>query len=186
METSCWQIIDDTTAYENNWIKVQHFNVVNPNGGKGIYGKVNFKNIAIGVVPIDAEGNTWLVGQHRFPLNNKYSWEIPEGGCPLNEEHLAAAKRELLEETGLVANDWQQILVSHLSNSVTDEKAVIFIAKNLTQQQAQPEETEQLQIKKVPLTDTFNMINNGDITDAVSILALQKIELMLLKKEIIL
>lgn len=183
MHNNNWQIIDESLVYENNWIKLQHFNVLNPNGGKGIYGKVSFKNLAIGIIPVDNDGYTWLVGQQRFPLNI-YSWEIPEGGCPLNEEPLNAAKRELLEETGLVAQDWQLILESYLSNSVTDEKTLIFLARNLRQEQASPEETEQLQLKRVLLKDVFKMVHSNEITDAVSILAIQKLELMLFKNEL--
>ena len=183
METNPWTIIDEKFVYENNWIALHHYNVLNPNGGNGVYGKVHFKNIAIGIIAIDGDKNTWLVGQYRFPLN-KYSWEICEGGCALNETPIAAAKRELMEETGLVASQWQQILEVDLSNSVTDEKAIIFIATNLSQLQSCPEETEQLQIKKVSIKDTFKMVANGDISDAVSVLALQKLELMLLKNEI--
>ena len=182
MENNNWKIVDENVVYENKWISLHHYNVINPNGGEGIYGKVHFKNIAIGIIPIDEDGNTWLVGQHRFPLN-MYSWEIPEGGCPLNEMPLAAAKRELLEETGLVANHWEQILTMHLSNSVSDELSIVFIAKDLTQQQAEPEETEQLQIKKLPLQEAFKMVENNTITDSISVAAFQKLELMMLKKQ---
>lgn len=129
MESNPWQIVSEELVYNNNWITVQHYNVINPKGGSGIYGKVHFKNIAIGIVPVDDEGNTWLVGQYRFPLNI-YSWEIPEGGCPLHETPLVAAKRELLEETGLVAAQWQQLFSMHLSNSVTDELCIIFWQSN--------------------------------------------------------
>lgn len=181
METkNPWTIIDQQTIYANNWIEVIHHNVINGSGNKGIYGKVHFKNIAIGVIPIDDDGNTWLVGQYRFPLN-QYSWEIPEGGCPLNQQPIDAAKRELLEETGLVAQEWTEILQMHLSNSVSDELAIIFIAKNLTQHQPQPEDTEQLTLKKMPLKTAFKMVETGEITDAVSIAALQKLELMEMK-----
>ena len=182
MESNPWKIISDDEIYNNNWIKLNHYNVINPNGGEGVYGKVHFKNIAIGIIPIDENNNTWLVGQYRFPLN-KYSWEIPEGGCPLNENPLNAAKRELLEETGFVAEDWKQILTLHLSNSVTDEFSIIYIARNLKQFKAQPEETELLQIKKIKIEETFKMIENNEITDAVSVAALQRLELLILKNK---
>ena len=175
-----WTIIDTQISYTNNWIEVIHHNVINGSGNKGIYGKVHFKNIAIGIVPIDNQNNTWLVGQYRFPLNI-YSWEIPEGGCPAHQNPIEAAKRELLEETGLVASEWNEILQMHLSNSVTDELAIVFVAKNLQQQQPQPEDTEQLTLKKMPLKDVFKMVENGEITDSVSVAALQKLELMQLK-----
>ena len=184
MENNNWKIIDEDVVYNNNWISLHHYNVINPNGGKGIYGKVHFKNIAIGIIPIDENGNTWLVGQYRFPLNI-YSWEIPEGGCPLDEKPLAAAKRELLEETGLVATEWNQILTMHLSNSVSDEVSMVYTAKGLTQKQAEPEETEQLQIKKLPLREVFEMVENKTITDSISVAALQKLELMMLKEKAI-
>lgn len=175
-----WKVLGETGIYDNPWINVSHYDVLNPAGGQGIYGKVHFKNKAIGIVPIDHDGNTYLVGQYRFTID-QYSWEIPEGGGPLEEEALSAAKRELLEETGLKANYWQQIGIAHLSNSVTDELAVFFVAMNLTQHEAEPEETEQLVVKKVPLTTAFEMVENGIIKDGLSILCLQKVQLLLLQ-----
>ncbi len=183
MESNTWKIIDEKLVYDNNWISLHHYNVINPNGGEGIYGKVHFKNIAIGIIPIDNEDNTWLVGQYRFPIN-QYSWEIPEGGCPLNELPIDAAKRELLEETGLVANHWEQLITMYLSNSVSDELCIIFIAKGLTQRQPKPEETEQLTIKKISLQLAFEMVASNKITDAVSVAGLQKLQLLLLQNRI--
>lgn len=179
-EKNPWTIIDSILVYDNPWLAVKHHNVINPKGGKGIYGIVEFKNIALGIVPIDNEGNTWLVGQYRLATNN-YSWEIPQGGCPLQKEPLVEAKRELLEETGLIANHWQQLITTHLSNSVTNEKNIIFLAKDLSEQASQPEDTEQLQVKKLPLTQAFDMIANCEITDAVSIIGLQKVQLLQLQ-----
>ncbi len=178
-----WQIVDATIAYDNPWVQVIHHNVINPSGGKGIYGKIHFKNKAIGVVAVDADRNTYLVGQYRFPINI-YSWEIPEGGCPKETNSLDAAQRELLEETGLKATNWLQLGSSYLSNSVSDEYAEYFLATGLTQHEAEPEETEQLVLKKLPLDEVFTMIDSGEITDTVSILALQKLQLLLLKGEI--
>ncbi|MDE3124249.1 MAG: NUDIX hydrolase [Bacteroidota bacterium] len=175
--TNPWVILETQEVYQNAWIQLHHFTVINPSGKESIYGKVHFKNKAIGIIPVDKNGYTYLVGQYRFTLQ-QYSWEIPEGGCNEHETTLNAAKRELQEETGLEANQWKFLGMAHLSNSVTDEVAEFFLATELTQKLPSPEETEQLQIKKVPLQQVFDMVENGGITDALSVLALQKLQLM--------
>lgn len=163
-----WKQNSRTQAYNNNWITVYHDEVVNPSGGDGIYGVVHFKNLAIGIIPIDENGYTWLVGQHRYP-HDKYSWEIPEGGGPLGIAPLESAKRELQEEVGLGANQWQELLRMDLSNSVSDESAIIYTATNLYQLTAQPEETEDLQLKHLPFSEAFGMVLSGEITDSMSV-----------------
>jgi len=180
-----WTIIDKSTVYDNNWISLIHHNVLNPSGNEGIYGKVHFKNKAIGVIAVDEEGNTYLVGQYRFTID-QYSWEIPEGGCPFDEDSLDAAKRELLEETGLVASNWLKIGDAFLSNSVSDEFAEYYLATGLSQHEASPEDTEQLMVKKLPLNEVFIMAKAGKLKDAMTLLPLMQLELMLLKEEIIL
>ena len=174
MAKNPWKFINSTLQYENPWITVEEHNVLNPNGGEGIYGKVHFKNVAVGIVPLDEDGNTWLVGQYRYPLD-EYSWEIPEGGCPIGESELSAAKRELKEETGLMANHWEEFLRIHTSNSVSDERGVVFLAKDLTQGETQFEDTEDLKIKKLPLSEAFQMVIDGKITDSISMAALLKL-----------
>lgn len=169
-----WKILDTEISYENNWIKVVHQNVLNPSGGKGIYGTVHFKNIAVGIVVLDAEQYTYLVGQYRFPLS-EYSWEIPEGGCPEGEDVLESAKRELKEETGLIAQNWTLISKLHTSNSVCNEVAYIFLAENLTQSNAEPEETEQLVVKKVPFSEALKMVVEDKITDSMSVAGILKV-----------
>ncbi|RYU97265.1 NUDIX domain-containing protein [Emticicia agri] len=168
-----WTILDSEVKYENKWIKVFHQNVLNPNGGKGVYGTVHFKNVAIGIVPIDNDGNTWLVGQYRFPIE-EYSWEIPEGGSPEGEDILETAKRELLEETGLIAQNWTMLSKLHTSNSVCREVSYIFLAEDLTQTDSQPEETEQLQIRKVPILEAYQMVLADKITDSISVAGILK------------
>ena len=178
-----WQITGQKDIYSNPWIEVTEYKVINPSGGSGIYGKVHFKNHAIGIVPLDNEWNTWLVGQYRFVLN-QYSWEIPEGGGPLGIDPLESAKRELLEETGLVANEWSPLLEMHLSNSVCDERAIIYLARKLEQHTSSPEENEQLMIRKVPFNEVYEMVEEGIITDSLSVAAILKIKLLIINGQI--
>ncbi len=173
-EKNPWTTKSVRTAYENPWIKVEHREVVTPGGSDGIYGLVRYKNHAIGIVPIDEEGYTWLVGQYRYALD-LYTWEIPEGGCPVGSDPLATAKRELREETGLEARDWERIMEFHLSNSVSDEYGVAFVARGLTLGASEPEDTEELRLRRLPLREAIEMTLDGRITDALSILALQRV-----------
>ncbi len=168
--------------YDNRWISVTEFDVINPSGGEGIYGTVHFKNAAVGVLPLDEDLNTYLVGQYRFPLD-AYSWEIPEGGGD-PADTLGAAKRELLEETGLVAAEWSELLEMHLSNSVSDEYAIVYLARKLEQREPMPEETEQLSLKKIPFEEAYRMVEHGAITDSISVAAIQKVKLMLMQGQL--
>jgi 8-oxo-dGTP pyrophosphatase MutT (NUDIX family) len=178
-----WTTLQSTSVYDNSWINVTEFNIINPNNGIGIYGKVHFKNIAIGILVLDNKNNTWLIGQYRFPIN-KYSWEIPEGGGDLNTDPLESAKRELKEETGIVAKNWSLLLEMDLSNSVSDERALIFVAKDLKFEEAEPEETEQLQIKKLPFNDVFNMVINGEIRDSMTVASVLKAKILIENEEL--
>lgn len=173
-----WTILSEREIYDNKWINVTEFDVINPSGGKGIYGKVHFKNAAIGIVPLDDEFNTYLVGQYRFTLN-QYSWEIPEGGGSF-DDMLESAKRELREETGLIAEEWTKLMDFHLSNSVCDEHGAIFLARKLSQHDSQPEETEDLQVKKVPFEEAYRMVESGEITDSMAVAGILKVKLMML------
>lgn len=173
-----WKVKSSRVAYENPWIKISHDEVITPKGTDGIYGTVHFKNIAIGVIPIDDEGNTWLVKQSRYTLN-QYTWEIPEGGCPYGEEPVNAARRELEEEVGLKATEVTELMRMHLSNSVSDELAIIFIAKGLSAGQQALESTEDIEYQKLPLKNAIDMVLTGEITDSISVAALLKIALEL-------
>jgi len=182
-EINPWKTLESEIKYDNNWIRLTEHQVINPSGGKGIYGEVHFKNFAIGILPLDEDYNTWLVGQYRYPLK-AYSWEIPEGGGPLGEEPIESAKRELLEETGMSAKNWKEIQRMHLSNSVSDELSIIYVATDLTQGIAMPEETEQLVVKKMPFEALYKMVLNGEITDSMSVAAILKAKLMILNGEL--
>jgi 8-oxo-dGTP pyrophosphatase MutT (NUDIX family) len=177
-EENPWQVTSEKNVYDNPWINVTEYQVINPSGNPGIYGKVRFKNFAIGVIPLDDDMNTWLVGQYRFALGS-YSWEIPEGGGALGVDPLDSAKRELLEETGLKAERWTELQRMHLSNSVTDELCIIYVAQVLQQFEPEPEDTEQLIVKKLPFNDVYQMVCKGEITDSVTVAAVLKLQLML-------
>ena len=173
--TNPWKTLSTREVYSNPWIRVREDQVINPSGNPGIYGVVEYKNRAVGVIPIDDEGFTWLVGQYRY-THDIYEWEIPEGGCPEGESLTECAKRELLEETGIIARDYEMIFDGiQLSNSVSDEKAWIFVARGLSFVNATPEDTEKLEVKKVPLAQAIEMALNGDIRDAMSVAGLLKL-----------
>ncbi len=176
---SPWRKKSSKIIFENPWLSLHEDNVINPGGGISHYGRINFKNLAIGIIPLDDNNNTWLVGQYRY-VPDCYSWEIPMGGGPLDIDPLLSAQRELKEETGLIANDWQLLMKLHTSNSVTDERGLVYIARDLTQKETEFEETEELLIQKLPLDEAVERVISGEITDAVSVAGLLKLKQTLL------
>lgn len=167
--SSTWETKSTEKIYDNPWITVEHHEVIDPSGKDGIYGKVHFKNIAIGILPIDDEGNTWIVGQHRYPLN-RYSWEIPEGGGPLDIDPLLSAQRELREEAGIIAQDWQLLLEADISNSVTDEHCMIYVAKDLSFVEQELESTEDITVRKLPFEELLQMVMDGEVRDSLTVM----------------
>lgn len=173
-----WKTLSSEEVYESPWIKVTKHDVLNPNGNPGTYSVVHFKNIAIGVVVLDAEQNTWLVGQYRYPIE-EYTWEIPEGGGKIGVDPLVSAQRELLEETGITAAKWTVIQDMHLSNSATDEYCILYLAEELTFGEAQPEDTEDLRVMKVPFEQAYQWVREGKIRDSLSVTGILKVKLLL-------
>jgi 8-oxo-dGTP pyrophosphatase MutT (NUDIX family) len=171
-QTNPWTTLSQLQKYDNAWINVTEFQVLNPSGKPGIYGKVHFKNKAIGIVVLDEQQYTWLVGQYRYPLN-EWSWEIPEGGGALDTDTLDSARRELQEETGLTAKSWTEIQRVHLSNSVSDEVGFIYLAENVTQGPSSLEETEAgMKVWRLPFAEALSMVLDGRITDSLSVIGL--------------
>lgn len=169
-----WKKLTSKVVYENDWMSVCEDRVINPGGGENLYGHVRFKNVAVAIIAVDDNDCTWLVGQDRYTLG-EYSWELPMGGAPVGEEALDAAKRELQEETGLSAELWREMMRLHLSNSITDELGIVFLAKHLSPGPTAFEETEDLTIRKLPVDEAIQMAMTGGITDAVSVAALLRL-----------
>ncbi len=173
-----WKTLSARIVYDNPWMQVTHREVINPSGNEGIYGVVHFKNVAIAIVPIDEDNNTWLVGQYRYTLE-QFSWEVPEGGCNPGEPALLAAQRELEEETGITAKSWVEIGALHPSNSITDERGIVFIAKNLAFGKPKPDDTELLEVRKISLDEAVEMVLRGEITDTLTVSALLKVKILI-------
>ncbi|MCR9267212.1 MAG: NUDIX hydrolase [Alphaproteobacteria bacterium] len=163
-----WLVHETRQAYQNPWIAVTEHDVTRPDGKPGVYGVVNFANLAMAILPVFEDGSIMLVGQHRFP-QDRYSWEIPEGGGPLADDPLFSARRELKEETGLSAEHWREILRMDLSNSVTDEAAIGYLATGLTRGEAEPEGTEELETRQVPFRAALEDVSKGVISDALTV-----------------
>lgn len=180
-----WEKKSSEVKYENRWIKVTEAQVIGPDKKPGIYGTVHYKNFAMGVIALDANLNTWIVGQYRYPIE-QYSWEIPEGGGPLNESPLESAKRELKEETGLGATHFTEVLRMHTSNSVSDEYSIVYLATGLTEGPSSPDPNEVLEVKKLPFLKLYEMVMKGEITDAITVATVLKVKCLLDEKKIIL
>ena len=169
-----WKTLDTRIVYDNPWITVREDRVINPGGGKNNYGHIHFKRTAVAIVPLDEGGNTWIVGQDRYTLG-EYSWEVPMGATEQGEEPLETAFRELKEETGLTAGSMQMLMRLHTSNSVTDEVGVVFVARDLSEGGTEFDETEDLEVRRLPLAEVVAMIERGEMTDAISVAAILRI-----------
>lgn len=183
MEKNPWTILSSSIKYDNPWIQIEEHQVLTPAGNKSIYGEVHFKNMAVAIIPLDENYQTYIVGQYRFPMKS-FEWEVPEGGCPKGETSLETAQRELREEAGLVANEYILIQEVQMSNCTTDEVGYIYVAKGLSFVGMEHEETEVLTIKKLPFNELFEMAMKGEIKDNLSLSAIYKTKLLIDRGEL--
>ncbi len=178
-----WTTLKSEKIYDSPWIALTKHDVLNPHGNPGTYSVVHFKNLAVGVLPLDKEYNTWIVGQYRYPIN-QYSWEIPEGGGNREVEPVESAKLELLEETGITANKWTKVQEMYLSNSASDEFCILFIAQELSFGEAEPEDVEELVCRKIHFDELYKLVQNGVITDSLTVAIVLKTKLLMLEGKI--
>ncbi|MCB0790139.1 MAG: NUDIX hydrolase [Flavobacteriales bacterium] len=179
-----WKTIRMERVYASPWIEVDHHDVIDPSGAPGTYGVVHFRNLAIGILPLDQEMNTWIIGQYRYPVR-KYSWEIPEGGGDRNVAPLESAARELREEAGIVAKEWTELLRMDLSNSASDEEAIIYLARDLEFHAPEPDSNEELMVRKLSFDALYAMVDSGEITDSLTVAAVLKARLWILEGRIV-
>ncbi|MEX0811500.1 MAG: NUDIX hydrolase [Chitinophagales bacterium] len=173
-----WKAKSSKTIYDNPWIHLEEYQVVDPSGNDTIYSVLDLKSIAVGIIPLDEELNTWIVGQYRFPLND-YFWEIVEGGGDKTVSPVESAKRELLEETGIKAGQWTELLKMVTSNCATSEEAIVFVARDLSFGPAQPDDNEDLKIIKLPFEELYQRAMQGEITDGISLAAIFKLKALI-------
>lgn len=173
-----WTRMSSRLVYENAWIRVREDQVVSPTGSPGIYGVVESR-LAVGIVALTSDNCIYIVGQYRYPTD-VYSWEIPEGGGEDSESPLQAAQRELSEETGITASSWEQLGGEvHLSNCFTAERAFLFLARDLHQGDAKPDDTEQLAVRKIPIQEALQMVERGLVYDGLTIIAILRVARLL-------
>ena len=173
-----WKTRSVEERYSTPWISVSHHEIIDPSGREGIYGVVHFKNLAVGIIPLDEEGNTWIVGQYRYPID-AYSWEIIEGGGSRERPPIESAQRELREEAGIVAEHWTEVLQMDLSNSASDEVAIIYVAQGLTFHEPEPDHNEQLELRKVPFSELVEMVMRGELRDSLTMAGVLKVDRLL-------
>ena len=166
--TPAWTDLERKTAYENPWVTVTEHRALAPTGNEVLYGVLRPKSVATGVLPVHSDGTVTLVGQARFALMN-YSWEMPEGGAPFDEDPFLGVQRELAEEAGLKARSWRHCLTMELSNSVTDEMAMAWIAWDLSPVPTDPDPTEVMTVVRVPFLSLIHEIGRGAVRDSFTV-----------------
>lgn len=176
-DKSQWIKHSSQVAHENNWFKVEKDEVTRPDGTEGEYFTV-VSPPAVFIIPQDDDGDIYLIGQHRYTID-EYSIEIPAGGTEW-QDPLESAKKELKEETGFTAENWEKLGEFYSANGLLREKAHLYLATGLKQSGHNEQDEEGIdKTYKLSLDKILDMIQSGEIQDGQTISSL----VFLLKKK---
>jgi ADP-ribose pyrophosphatase len=163
-----WKKIGSKKIYKNSWVDISEDAVMQPSGKPGVYGNIYFGS-SVGIVVLRDDGSTLLVGQWRYLLD-QYTWEIPTGGVDGSEDLMAAAKRELQEETGVTADEWVELGKIELPHAI--DTGVLFLARGVTVGEKHQEDDEQIQTHWLPFEDALELVRRNIVTNWLSQAAL--------------
>jgi 8-oxo-dGTP pyrophosphatase MutT (NUDIX family) len=167
-----WTIEHTAQQYQNSFITVVEDQVIRPDGQRGTYSTVAMKPGVV-ILPLDEQGNVYLVKQFRYALG-KESFEVVTGALEDGEPLLEAAQRELEEEVGIRAQDWNDFGMFDLDTSIVRCPIHLFLAKHLSFTESHREGTETMETCKMPLKQAFKMVMESQITHAPSCILILK------------
>jgi ADP-ribose pyrophosphatase len=161
-------VLSSETVFQCPLFRVQHDRIIEP-GGRQNERDVIRHNGSVVILALDNAKNKkdpWVVMERQYRhAANQYLWELPAGKIDAGEEPLAAAKRELIEETGYRAKKWRPLVEYFASPGFLGESMKVFLAEDLRAGDAHPEEDEEIELRLVRLSDVLKMIEKGAIQD---------------------
>jgi 8-oxo-dGTP pyrophosphatase MutT (NUDIX family) len=167
---SPWRTLGNREVYRNPWLAVTEYDVIRPDGERGIYGVVD-PGANVIIVALEDDELVWLIREFSYPLQ-RARWMLPAGRAEPGEDLLAAARRELAEEVGLRAARWTPLGAWALSGGISTQISHAYLAQTLEHGAATPEATERLEPRRLPLRQAYAECVAGAFSDAATVLAI--------------
>jgi 8-oxo-dGTP pyrophosphatase MutT (NUDIX family) len=167
---SPWRTVGGREVYRNPWLTVTEYQVIRPDGKPGIYGVVD-PGDNVTIVALEDDERVWLVSEFLYPLQTA-EWFLPTGAVERGEDILAAAQRELAEETGLRAAEWMELGAYPLSPGISAQIGYIFLARGLRRGDAAPEGTEHITMRLAPLSEALEACLRNEIRATLAVIGI--------------
>ncbi|HEU5349821.1 MAG TPA: NUDIX hydrolase [Ktedonobacterales bacterium] len=167
---SPWRTLGSREVYRNPWMTVTEYDVIRPDGGRGIYGVVD-PGANVTIVALEDDETLWLIREFSYPLQHARSI-LPTGRVEPGEDLLQAAQRELAEETGLRAARWKHLGAFPLSGGISTQISHAYLAQDLQRGEATLEGTERVEPHHMPLSEAYRACLAGTFSDATVVLAI--------------